>query len=458
MSEQPAPPAASIARLVTLLALVPWLASMAQAPARSRASSESCAYGSWSPPTWLESPRPLMTALHFRSLALSPQPNSNERSRSGQVPYVVGVAGFLPLTLSRDELLPKSQPITWPPQMRVVRSDGATLERPRGDFWFAYPRAAVDEAGTLHVVWAEPDIPLPSDPRSVNGQVPALHSVWYATLESGQWSQPARIYRGESLEWDDTRTSQLVRDSENGLGVAFSVADSVPGIVYLTAPSAPERRWRSTRIRQQTSTGYLDLAAGPGRQLAIVTIAGAAVAEQRVNVVLVTRSRDGGRTWSEAVEVSGPAEEPAIEPHVFFDQTAAARLVWVQQPLTSFVGGKLWHVTLSDSGRQSAHTLALPVDVMTSHSEAAMDACGTVHLFTIAYRQDGNELRYARATSDGWTAWMRPFAQPGGRVSIAANENMVHLIWASHPAASARQDGDLSGVAYSTLPVSRKKR
>ena len=87
-----------------------------------------------------------------------------------------------------------------------------------------------------------------------------------------------------------------------------------------------------------------------------------------------------------------------------------------------------------------------------------MDACGTVHLFTIAYRQDGNELRYARATSDGWTAWMRPFAQPGGRVSIAANENMVHLIWASHPAASARQDVDLSGVAYSTLPVSRKKR
>lgn len=454
MGEHLAPPAAAIARRATLMVLAPWLASMAQVSAQSRAATESCTYGTWTAPTSLDSLRPTMTALHFRTLALSPQPIGNEQSRSGQVAYVVGVAGFLPLTLSRNILLPATQPITWPPQMRVVRSDGATLERPRGDFWFAYPRAVVDDAGTLHVVWAEPDIPLPSDPRSVNGQVPTLHSVWYAALQSGRWSQPVRIYRGESLEWDDTRTSQLVRDPENGLGVAFSVADSLPGIVYLTAPSTPERRWRSTRIRQQTSAGYLDLAAGSDRRLAIVFTAGVAVPEERVDVVFLTRSRDGGRTWSEAAQVSGPTEEPAIEPHVFIDRTAAARLVWVQQPQGSFVGGKLWYVALSDSGRQSTHTLALPVDMMTSHSEAAMDACGTVHLFTIAYRQDGNELRYARATSDGWTAWMRPFALPGGRVSIAASDDTVHLIWSS---ASVQQDGYLSGIAYSTLPVSRRR-
>ncbi|HET7188537.1 MAG TPA: hypothetical protein VFI52_10295 [Gemmatimonadaceae bacterium] len=393
-----------------------------------------------------------MTALQFRTLALSAMKTANQ---SRQDAYVVGVAGFLPLTLSRKDL-PTTEPITWPPRLRVVRSDGAPIEGPRGDFWFAYPRAVVDASGTLHVLWAEPDLPLPTDPRRLDGQVPTLHSVWYATLRSGSWSRPARVYRNPSLGWDEISTSRLVRDSENGLHLAFSVSDTT-SVIYLSAPSAPERRWRSIRIRQQSSAGYLDLATGSGQQVAIVFTAGVALPEQRVNVAFLTRSHDGGRTWSEATQVSGPAEEPAIEPHVFIDRLSAVRLVWVQQATSTFVGGKLWHVTLADSGRRSARALALPLNMMTSHSEAILDGCDTVHLFTVAYPEGGAELRYTRTTSNGWTPWMRPFEQPGGRVSIEASEDMVHLVWSSHPRASGPQNPDLSGLAYSTLPVSRKR-
>jgi hypothetical protein len=344
--------------------------------------------------------------------------------------------------------------MTWPPQLRVIRADGAKVGGPSGAFWFAYPRAVTDGAGTLHVMWAEPDTPLPADPRTLRGELPTLRSVWYASLQSGRWSRPQRIHQGRSLQWGEVGTSRIVVDGDDALHVAFASSDSMgEQVVYLGAPSAPVRRWHSVRLPQIGGVTYVDLAAGSRRRLAIAVVSAVALPEPRVNVLFVRQSTDGGDSWSPEAAFSGPAEEPAIEPHVFFDDVSALRLEWISQPLGSFVGGTVWHATVTSPGHRVINSLRLPSDVMTSGSEAAMDSCGTIHLFTKAYVEGGPELRYARATTDAWSGWMRPFDGAAGRPSIVVADDTVHLVWNVYPTPADATSAELSGLAYSALPV-----
>jgi hypothetical protein len=420
---------------------------------------DACSYGTWASETWLERPTSTMAAVHYQALTLSPgvrRASNGDATRGG---YAVGVAGFLPIVVPVNHSWPATWPMIWPPRLRALRLDGAAMSQPPGAFWFAYPRALVDVSGALHVVWAEPDAALPEDPRTLRGELPTLRSVWYATLQSGRWDHPQRIYHpGMDLGWSQTEASRLVLDERHGLHVVFVARDSRgEALVHLSAPSASPRHWGSVELRHPGPIVYVDLAAGSDHRLAIAFVSAIALPEPRLNVLFVRQSTDDGATWWPEAVFTAPAEEPAIEPHVFFDRVSALRLQWIRQPLGTFVGGTVWHATVTSPGHRVINALALPDDVVTSGSEAALDSCGTVHLFTKAYMVGGPELRYARATTEGWSTWMRPFAGPGGRVSIVATDSTVHLIWNVHPKMADENSIELSGLAYSTLPVHRAR-
>jgi hypothetical protein len=198
---------------------------------------------------------------------------------------------------------------------------------------------------------------------------------------------------------------------------------------------------------------YLDLAVGPDRNAAIAVVTGVGAPRPRSGVLALTRTSDGGRTWTEPTVITHPDEEEAIEPHVFFDRTAALRVEWVQQAVGSFVGGSVWQTMLSGMDRHATSRIALPSDVMTSHSEAALDSCGTLHVLTIAYPQEGTELRYARWTADGWTAWTRPFDGRGGRASIVGSGSLIHVVWNVSASPASSNGVQRFGLAHSALPI-----
>jgi hypothetical protein len=438
-----------------VLLLVPTANSRAQDRAGDPAARHAvCSYSAWSQPIRFESVRPLPEAIRFPTIALSKGQPPLHVSRSASTPagYAVGVAGSIKNGLSDDSL----SPTTRPPQLRAVRLDGRRFIRPGGGFWYAYPRAAVDDSGTLHVVWAEPDTTRRHKSTPSRSASPELRSVWHASLRDGRWSQADRIYEGRRLAWDEAQTSRLIVDARNTMHVAFVSSDSTgTSVIHLSATAASSRHWRSIAVRSQAGVSYLDLAVGADGNAAIALVTAVAFPKPRANVLALMRSTDGGITWTEPAVITEPEEEEAIEPHVFFDHDAVLRLEWVQQPgASSFVGGTVWHTAVTGSRRHSTSQLALPTDAMTSHSQAALDSCGALHLLTIAYPHTGLELRYARLAAGGWTAWTRPFDVPGGWVSIAAHGALVQAVWGSNHW-SPRDTTQRFELVYSTLPIQR---
>lgn len=415
---------------------------------------DACGYGNWSRATWLESGVSLLAATRLKVLTMSTAALAQRGSDTSPAAaaYVVGVAGFLAIEYPKDS----TWPTQWPPQLRAIRLDGTRFTMPRGGFWYAYPRAAIDDGGTLHVVWGEPAEPLPRTPAVLRGVLPEIRSVWYATFRAGSWSRAERIYSGEHLNWGELGTTRLILDDENRLHVAFT-SEGPPRnqAIYLSVDSSPTRRWHSTVWGYPPGMGYLDLAIGPHGKAAMAFIAGVAMPVARPSVLFLIRSSDGGNSWTPPAAVTTPAEDPAIEPHLFFDRNAELRLVWVQQEESSFVGGRLWHTVFAGTDRGPMSALALPPDIMTSGMQAAIDSCGTVHVFTQAYPHDRAELWYTRFTRDGWSSWTRPLDVAGAHASIVADRAQVHVVWNTSSLPKPPGGVQRSGLVHATLSVLR---
>lgn len=444
-------------RLLHALCLTPLfpvlLAAAPETPFTARDDTtriDACRYGAWSRATWLESGVSLLAMTRLQELTMSTAASAQRDSpaRSASDAYVVGVAGLL--AREQDSTWSKQ----WAPQLRAIRLDGRRFTMPRGGLWYAYPRAAIDDVGTLHVVWGEPDERLPRSPAMLRGVLPEIRSVWHATFRAGSWSRAERIYRGQRLRWDDLGTTRLLLDDENRLHVAFS-SEGPPTnqMIYLSVDSSPGGRWRSTVWDYPPGTYYLDLAVGPHGQAAMAFISGVARPVPRSNVLSLIRSSDGGKSWSPPAAVTTPAEEPAFEPHLFFDRNAELRLVWVQQDGGSFVGGRLLHAVLAGTDRGPMSALALPSDVMTSGMRAGIDSCGTVHVFTQAYPHDRAELWYTRLTSNGWSDWARPLDVAGAHASIVASRTQVHVVWTASSLPLGPGGAQRSGLLHATLPI-----
>ncbi len=414
-----------------------------------QATWNDCRYGSWSPPRSIESPTPMLAALHFFALALEPPPANDEQRAATRMPtgYVVGNAGYLAIEFAR-----RGWPLLWPPRLRTFRLDGVAVAAPTGQFWFAHPRAAVDARGTLHVVWAEPDEAIPPDPATLDGRTPTLRSLWYATLRAGKWNRAERIYRADELQWDEYAASRLLVDARDSVHIAFAGRDSSHfRVIYLSGSGAPGRPWHA-RTWKRFGTSYLDLALDSGGRVALAIIDGSTSSDFRPNVLFLTRSGDWGRTWTDFVEVTERDTDPAIEPHVFFDRNAGLHLSWVQRSLGGFTGGGIWHATITEANRPLATFLALPEHEMTSHSRAALDGCGTLHVVTQLYRNGRSEFMYARTTRTGWSEWSHPFSLPGGQAVLVARGDQLHIVWST----TARTVGDStwrSKVVHASLPI-----
>jgi hypothetical protein len=419
--------------------------------------ARSCVYGQWSAPTVIESATPALNATRFPVLAAvaAGEKARHASGRPGSIGDVVGVAGYEAIDPRAD----LGWPGVWPPQLRVLRT-GDKLSGPpsKEAYWYAYPRAATDSEGVLHVMWAEPESAPSASRRDVRrsvigGDDPRFRTLWYAQLRDGRWSQPAQIFRTYGIEWHPQVSSQLLIDTAGRLRIAFPANDSTSStLVYLGAATPRTPQWRSQVWRFMGGVGYADLATGERGRLALAVIKPPEPPESGRDLLYVMHSADGGSTWSALRRISRSAQEPAIEPHVFLRDTIV-NVVWTSQPVGHFTDGIVWNASLVPEADDVRLSSGLPLSGATNGSRVAIDACGTVHFVVRQYKPpDGEVIAYARYDRNGWTPIEYPFEVGVSQPFIAVIRDTVRLLWSS-----VRRDSwpPIASLMTASMPISR---
>lgn len=439
---------ATCANLVGCLAVL--LCSMTscggqRATAQARAQSPACTYGDWSPPATRDSVGPVLLTARSPALAF------------GDQGVIVGVAGSEAINPGVAEAGERG---VWPPELRVLPFDGPAVpslsETPR-QFWFSYPRVAVDTAGTVHVIWGEPDVPPPASPAEMlDGEV-EITGLWYAKYAGGAWTQPEQVYHARAIRWQPENVSALKSTAAGELHLAFTAVDSLgPHVTHLYRDSGISRRWTPRVWRPGAPPVYADVAVDSGGYVAVTYVASVVDGTTRQhNGLFVSLSHDRGVTWTEPSLLTNASQVSAYEPRVMIDRPGNLHIVWRQGRANEIGDGVAWHIASSDRGRTWSAPAAVTLPLTSTRLEAVADQCGGIHVVTEAHSRDLVQLSYVRFADGGWTMPRLLFGGVAAeQPSIAVDPTgRVHLVWNVMPARPRGGGQYQSGVEHSSLRV-----
>jgi hypothetical protein len=177
--------------------------------------------------------------------------------------------------------------------VRIARNGRAQyIAAPNGWPTFAAPRVLYEPEATWHAVWADES----SNPDSGTVQ------LMYGRFDGRSWTHVSRIGRFDRSGWGPNAPSQLLR-FKDGLALAAPVNQ---GVMLL---SERDGSWSATKVPPAHSAAYAALhAEDDGFVIAYVGY------DASDSVALaVTRSADGGVTWSRPVTVAlGAAYNPML--------------------------------------------------------------------------------------------------------------------------------------------------
>lgn len=329
---------------------------------------------------------------------------------------------------------------------------GGSIGKPAGDFAFAFPRAVLDEAGVLHVVWGEPAGPHPRTAQEWRGLGYLrlrLGSLWYAMYDSVRgWTVPERLYVGGAVIWAHPNGS-IALDPADRIHAAVRDAE-VPGVVGERADA--DRLIHFVRERGSwyrnlvlTSWGpavYTSMSAAPAGRIYVAYIAPDRTARRDLGSVFLTRSLDGGASWEphRPIDRPGPPRRP-VEVTVHATRDGVLHLVWSQNE-SALQGGSVRHTESHDGGKTWLPSAPLEPAEGFHTLQAVADRCGTVHVTFMrwsshpAHDNIVSELWYARRDT-AWTAPRRlfPDLSVAAAALAAAPTGWVHLFVSGRPAA-----------------------
>ena len=328
-----------------------------------------CMYGAWSQPVPLSDSLPT-AVFRFPSLAAG----------SGDA-FVVG----------NDIALFDSQTVR-PNPLVAARLGGSAIGHPPGEWNFAFPRAAVDALGTLHLLWGEPD----GGYQSVAAYAwpNDIVSIWHASYEPARgWSPAHELSRMRSFDWDEQLTPAFSvastgdRLSLSTLGSTRVLRDTPVVFVYA------DGRWSARRLQTDVPMLYSASAITPEHlYFAYVGVTGVTPTSTSV---FVQRSDDEGLTWRPAGKVSASSRGGrSSEVKVL---TAGDEYVFVTWIETTPKGSAIRLALSKDRGITWAQTSDLDMGYEVRSLQASVDSCRALHVVVDHWDTDGanGHLDYA---------------------------------------------------------------
>jgi hypothetical protein len=312
---------------------------------------------------------------------------------------------------------------------------------PDGTYAFAQPEMAISADGTLHMVWAAP----PPDSSATTPRHTRYTRLLHAHHEEGVWAPVKEIFRvpkrgtrssGE-INWGNGRHSSLVLGPGNT--VHLSVITNGNHIQYLRRDAEGWSAVRTGAVDDEAvrMSVYADLAVGGEGKHVVLPFVGPAGERDR-NSVFVTRSTDGGGTWSPASPVHSPDARIATMPEISVAPSTQWHLVWLQSTKGGVFNGTPRHTVSQDAG--STWSAPSEVDVSSIGASrsvigdlhAAVGARGTVHMTFDRFGSDTDGVYHLRRGPTGWTAPRR--LSPDGFDVRALEQtvgsmNRIHLVW-----------------------------
>lgn len=313
-------------------------------------------------------------------------------------------------------------------QLRIRTPDGRWISAPPGDFTFAYPRMAVDERRTLHVLWAEPALGDTSR-TSTSPSRWSFTSVWHAMLRDGRWSRPQAVYRGAGLNWEPGQVSPLFADGDGTLHVALAVIDDT-GVSRILHLYGAATRWSHSVIPLHAPAAYVDMDVDSAANGVVAyALSHRDSLGWHTNTILVRRTGDGGRTWGDPIRVSLPEQGPGFEPRLARGRGDTLHLLWTQSDSANINATTgLWHTRSGDGGATWTAPVRSPFAGMTHQLQAVADPCGGVHVVISDFSR--LSLIYMRLPAAADAPVQPPFSGMAGGPALGMDASgMLHLVW-----------------------------
>lgn len=164
------------------------------------------------------------------------------------------------------------------------------IRRPNGQFEpvslphhlraFIAVRAISDNHGNAHVFWGE-------SPDTNEGQFQHVRSIWHAIYDGDTWNGLEQVVEDTTLSWNVVATSVASVGADVHLVIPWQSKD------ILHAYRRGQGPWT---FRHAPGSSYTSLAVGPDNDLFLAYRSGDL---RDRTFIAVTRSSDGGGTWSE---------------------------------------------------------------------------------------------------------------------------------------------------------------
>jgi hypothetical protein len=335
----------------------------------------SCPQRSWSPPA------PLLT----------PSTSNAPLARS---PAIVADAGSLYVV--GNDLPFNDQPVKVGETLTAWRVGHGSIGAPASDLVFISPKATLDAAGRLHLLWAEP----PTHGHVVppyQWMLQRTSSLWTAAYEPQRgWSAPTRVYAGR-IDWSRLTSGDITRGAHDESLAAVPNEDG--GALVLVLHNG---EWTVTAIPGRTQSVYVSVLGLADRRLLAVVTADTTQAQDRNSVFLY--GQDGDGPWRPLKQVQRSGTQAAMEIRLLKGPGTRVHLVWRQMIREdSFV---IRHVQSDDGGASFSESSDLASGGLIQNVQAAVDMCGRLHVVYEDWEDGMNAVRIGYASWDG--AWSKP--------------------------------------------------
>ena len=267
-----------------------------------------------------------------------------------------------------------------------------------GDFVFVSPKAALDAAGRLHVLWAEPATHEQIIPP-YQWILLRTSSIWAAVYEPPHgWSSPTRIYSGP-IDWNWRATSGPIAEGTDGESL-LAVPNEDGGVLVLALRN---RDWKITSISSRTAPVYASALALGARRLLAVVQADTTQLHDRNSVFLY--SQDGDSAWHLVRQLQRSGTQAAMEIRLLKGASGRVHLLWRQNIRGDYF--VIRHVQSDDAGATWTEPSDLLPGGTIQNLEAAVDRCGRLHVVFEDWSEGSfNAVRIGHATWE--ESWSRP--------------------------------------------------